>query len=169
MGYFNLAGMTALARLTPSQRSALMLAMRLIAALVLLFVRRCALAQARRTRPIEQACITSGRARSRIFSFARPNFSLGAQVEGLFARITRATSRQQFVIQIHSAQPGRQEPSLMFERSYRLYGAVTGFDQRQRYGNYFDFFWRAKRPRRRDACGSNINRKNCTLSSRRRK
>ena len=24
--------------------------------------------------------------------------------------------------------------------------AVTAFDQRQRYGNYFDFFWRAKRP-----------------------
>jgi hypothetical protein len=27
-----------------------------------------------------------------------------------------------------------------------LYGAVTGLDQRQRFGQYFDFFWRAKRP-----------------------
>jgi hypothetical protein len=39
-----------------------------------------------------------------------------------------------------------QEQSLLFERSYRLYGAVTAYDQRQRFGEYFDFFWRAKRP-----------------------
>lgn len=37
-----------------------------------------------------------------------------------------------------------QEQSLLFERSYRLYGAVTPFEQRQRFGQYFDFFWRAK-------------------------
>ena len=35
---------------------------------------------------------------------------------------------------------------IAFERQYRLYGAVTALDQRQRYGNYFDFYWRAKRP-----------------------
>ena len=39
-----------------------------------------------------------------------------------------------------------QEASINFERSYRMYGAVTGLDQRQRFGQYFDFFWRAKRP-----------------------
>lgn len=39
-----------------------------------------------------------------------------------------------------------QEASITFERQYRLFGAVTVFDQRQRYGDYFDFFWRAKRP-----------------------
>jgi len=38
-----------------------------------------------------------------------------------------------------------QEASLNFEKSYRLYGAVTAADQRQRHGQYFDFFWRAKR------------------------
>jgi hypothetical protein len=27
-----------------------------------------------------------------------------------------------------------------------MFGAVTGLDQHQRFGNYFDFFWRAKRP-----------------------
>ena len=27
-----------------------------------------------------------------------------------------------------------------------MYGAVTALDQRQRFGQYFDFFWRAKRP-----------------------
>ena len=39
-----------------------------------------------------------------------------------------------------------QDAPITFERQYRLFGAVTGLDQRQRLGNYFDFFWRAKRP-----------------------
>jgi len=39
-----------------------------------------------------------------------------------------------------------QDAPLTFERQYRLYGAVTGLDQRQRFGDYFDFFWRSKRP-----------------------
>jgi hypothetical protein len=39
-----------------------------------------------------------------------------------------------------------QDAPIVFERQYRLYGAVTGLDQRQRFGNYFDFFWRTKRP-----------------------
>jgi hypothetical protein len=38
-----------------------------------------------------------------------------------------------------------QDASIRFERQYRLFGAVTKLDQRQRMGNYFDFFWRAKR------------------------
>lgn len=37
------------------------------------------------------------------------------------------------------------DASIGFERSYRLWGAVTGLDRRQRYGNYFDFFWRGRR------------------------
>jgi len=40
------------------------------------------------------------------------------------------------------SEPG----AIGFERSYRLFGALTKLDQRERYGNYFDFFWRAKRP-----------------------
>jgi hypothetical protein len=39
-----------------------------------------------------------------------------------------------------------QDTSIGFERQYRLFGAVTALDQRQRFGDYFDFFWRAKRP-----------------------
>jgi hypothetical protein len=39
-----------------------------------------------------------------------------------------------------------QDAPIVFERQYRLYGAVSGVDQRQRFGNYFDFFWRVKRP-----------------------
>lgn len=42
--------------------------------------------------------------------------------------------------------PGIAEASLGFERSYYLHGALTATDQHQRFGNYFDFFWRAKRP-----------------------
>ena len=41
---------------------------------------------------------------------------------------------------------GIAEASLGFERTYRLYGAITTADKNQRYGNYFDFFWRVKRP-----------------------
>jgi hypothetical protein len=39
-----------------------------------------------------------------------------------------------------------QEASITFERQYRLFGAVSKLDQHQRFGNYFDFFWRSKRP-----------------------
>ena len=39
-----------------------------------------------------------------------------------------------------------QDVPITFERQYRMFGAVTGLDQRQRFGNYFDFFWRARRP-----------------------
>jgi hypothetical protein len=39
-----------------------------------------------------------------------------------------------------------QDAPITFERQYRLFGAVTRLDQQQRFGNYFDFFWRAKRP-----------------------
>ena len=38
-----------------------------------------------------------------------------------------------------------QDASIRFERQYRLFGAVTTLDQRERFGNYFDFFWRSRR------------------------
>ncbi|MFL6588580.1 MAG: hypothetical protein ACJ8M4_00235 [Chthoniobacterales bacterium] len=41
---------------------------------------------------------------------------------------------------------GIAEASLGFERSYRLHGAISQADKNQRYGNYFDFFWRVKKP-----------------------
>ncbi len=44
------------------------------------------------------------------------------------------------------SKAGVQEASINFERAYRLYGAVTAYDQRQRHGEYFDFFWRSVRP-----------------------
>lgn len=45
-----------------------------------------------------------------------------------------------------SQNGGIAEASMNFERTYRMYGAITAADQHQRFGNYFDFFWRAKRP-----------------------
>jgi hypothetical protein len=39
-----------------------------------------------------------------------------------------------------------QDAAIRFERQYRLFGAVTKLDQRERFGNYLDFFWRSKRP-----------------------
>lgn len=44
------------------------------------------------------------------------------------------------------SKAGVQEASINFERAYRLHGAVTGYDQRERHGQYFDFFWRSQRP-----------------------
>jgi hypothetical protein len=41
---------------------------------------------------------------------------------------------------------GIAEASIGFERTYRAYGAISNADKRQRFGNYFDFFWRVKRP-----------------------
>ncbi|MEP7014284.1 MAG: hypothetical protein ABI925_02485 [Verrucomicrobiota bacterium] len=38
-----------------------------------------------------------------------------------------------------------QDASISYERTYRLFGAVTALDRRQLFGHYFDFFWRARR------------------------
>ena len=46
----------------------------------------------------------------------------------------------------NSPTAGIAEASIGFERTYRLYGAITNADKNQRYGNYLDFFWRVKRP-----------------------
>ena len=40
---------------------------------------------------------------------------------------------------------GQIDASVAFERGYRMHGAITALDQHQRFGNYFDFFWRARR------------------------
>lgn len=40
---------------------------------------------------------------------------------------------------------GQVDPSVSFERGYRLFGAVTALDQKERFGNYYAFFWRAGR------------------------
>jgi|ERR1044071_7423804 hypothetical protein len=61
-----------------------------------------------------------------------------------FLSETPAKARKSVLSSAQNA--GIAEASMNFERTYRMYGAVTAADQRQRFGNYFDFFWRAKRP-----------------------
>ena len=39
-----------------------------------------------------------------------------------------------------------EDQNIAFERRRLLYGAVTPADMRARYGNYYTFFWRSKRP-----------------------
>ena len=41
---------------------------------------------------------------------------------------------------------GNDEQSIAFERRYLTYGAVTGSDIRNRYGDHYTFFWRSTRP-----------------------
>ncbi|MEO8438916.1 MAG: hypothetical protein ABI540_01720 [Spartobacteria bacterium] len=41
---------------------------------------------------------------------------------------------------------GQVDAAVAFERGYRMYGAITALDQHQRYGNYYAFFWAARRP-----------------------
>ena len=63
----------------------------------------------------------------------------------------RATASQAALSKKFSGRRGNRaaaavaEASITFESRYRLYGAVTSLDERERSGNYFDFFWRAKR------------------------
>ncbi|MFZ0917784.1 MAG: hypothetical protein WAN04_12880 [Candidatus Udaeobacter sp.] len=69
----------------------------------------------------------------------------------LKANTTQHTRQSTSSINKKSNSPGErtatlQDAPITFERQYRMFGAVTGLDQRQRYGNYFDFFWRARRP-----------------------
>lgn len=41
---------------------------------------------------------------------------------------------------------GQVDASVRFERDYRMFGAITALDQHQRFGNYYDLFWVARRP-----------------------
>lgn len=63
-------------------------------------------------------------------------------------KTTRSMSLNPGAYSNSTAQPAviNQDSSLDFERPYRLFGAVTALDLRQRLGDYLDFFWRAKRP-----------------------
>jgi hypothetical protein len=40
---------------------------------------------------------------------------------------------------------GAIDPSIAFEKVYHLYGAITALDAHQRFGNYYTFFWHARR------------------------
>lgn len=52
---------------------------------------------------------------------------------------------QYFLDPTAKAVSSQVDQSVAFERAYRVYGAITALDTRQRYGNYFTIFWRARR------------------------
>jgi hypothetical protein len=54
-------------------------------------------------------------------------------------------TKQYFLDPAPKRLSGPINAAITFERGYRLHGAVTALDQRQRFGTYFDFFWRARR------------------------
>jgi hypothetical protein len=122
-------------------------AMRLTIALAFLLCANCALAQIEE-RPSGKP-LSLPVAIDPNFQFRKAKiFSLGAQVPKGLLRAHAATNLSASSSSSKSTAPNQvaQEQSLLFERSHRLYGAVTAFDQRQHYGDYFDFFWRTKRP-----------------------
>jgi hypothetical protein len=54
-------------------------------------------------------------------------------------------TQQYFLDPAQKPLTGQVDASVSFERGYRMYGAITALDQHQRFGNYFNFFWHAKR------------------------
>lgn len=54
---------------------------------------------------------------------------------------------KQFFLGVERSAKAKQteEATLAFERKRLLFGAITGNDVRNRYGDYFTFFWRTKR------------------------
>lgn len=52
---------------------------------------------------------------------------------------------KQYLLELRPKVVGQLDPAVAFERQYRLYGAITALDQHQRFGDYLDFFWRARR------------------------
>jgi hypothetical protein len=137
--------------LTPHSKFGFIRRMRLVAALfVLSFVAIATPSQAARER-VEPRVVEKVTplpvALSSDFQFRKTRLfylSDRAQLPGQGSRKTTTTLGGK------SNSPGQktatlQDAPITFERQYRMFGAVTGLDQRQRFGNYFDFFWRAKR------------------------
>ena len=122
-------------------------AMRFSSAMVLLLCASGAVARGQDTRPAPDISSLPV-AHDPNFEFRKAKiFKLEAQLPKGLQRARKATTISADASSKSTAPTTlSQENSLLFERSYRLFGAVTAFDQRQRYGEYFDFFWRAKRP-----------------------
>jgi hypothetical protein len=142
-------GREGFARIDTTSVRRLYVAMRLIAALASLLCVNWAAAQSDEPRPTGKTSSLPV-ALDPNFQFRKAKiFTLDAQVPKGLLRAHNATNVSAASSTSNkSTAPNQvlQEQSLLFERSHRLYGAVTAFDQRQRYGDYFDFFWRSKQP-----------------------
>jgi hypothetical protein len=82
----------------------------------------------------------------RNFEFRKTKlFSLTEKARGVKEKVTKSAGKSASGAPSRATTAG-QDASITFERQYRLFGAVTKLDQHQRFGDYFDFFWRARRP-----------------------
>ena len=121
--------------------------MRLAAALILFTLGASGKAAPREEPRIVEKVTSLPVALDKDFEFRKTKlFLLGEKTPtGLSSRQTASSLRSK------SSSPSQktatlQDAPITFERQYRMFGAVTGLDQRLRFGNYFDFFWRVKRP-----------------------
>jgi hypothetical protein len=73
-------------------------------------------------------------------------FALTEKAQAVKQKVTKSGEQVSNAATSSKSRSVVQEASITFERQYRLFGAVTKLDQHQRFGDYFDFFWRAKRP-----------------------
>jgi hypothetical protein len=85
------------------------------------------------------------------FEFRKTKLFLLSEKPSTAGQRTRQTTSTISGKSLSGNSPGQktatlQDVPITFERQYRVFGAVTALDQRQRFGNYFDLFWRAKRP-----------------------
>ena len=83
---------------------------------------------------------------NRDFEFRKTKlFLMSEKAPGVREKVSKNAAKISDVGPSKSTTAG-QDASITFERQYRLFGAVTKLDQHQRFGDYFDFFWRARRP-----------------------
>src|SRR5881397_3388322 len=125
--------------------------MRVAAALILLGL--CASSEgARREEPrIVEKVTPLPVALDKDFEFRKTKLFLLSEKPSTAGQRTRQTTSAISGKSLSGTSPSQktatlQDVPITFERQYRMFGAVTALDQRQRFGNYFDFFWRAKRP-----------------------
>jgi hypothetical protein len=83
----------------------------------------------------------------RDFQFRKTKlFFLSEKASATKERVTKSGEQASNAATASKSTSVVQEASITFERQYRLFGAVTKLDQHQRFGDYLDFFWRARRP-----------------------
>jgi hypothetical protein len=125
--------------------------MRLIPAAVVLIIIASGLARAVEEPKLLEKVTPLPVALSKDFEFRKTKLfflSERAPIQSPSARQTTSTLKPGALSSTAPSQKTAtlQDAPVTFERQYRLFGAVTQLDQRQRFGDYFDFFWRAKRP-----------------------
>jgi len=134
--------------LTPASGSAFIMEMRFAAAVFSFFLALSAFGRTAREEPkVIEKVTTLPVALDKDFEFRKTRlFFLSEKGLQPKQRARQETSKLGGKSNQDQKTTTLQDAPIVFERQYRLFGAVTGLDQRQRFGNYFDFFWRAKRP-----------------------